>query len=126
MIQNKKNILFYSFKNKKFPVRNYLHVNDIAKLNVKLFRNIQMIKKNFTIFNILNKNFYSNFDVLKVLSKINNDKLNFIFKKINNKESIKPKYGIKDDIYKLLKFQPSLIRLECILKTNIKWFKKIY
>jgi UDP-glucose 4-epimerase len=126
MIQNKKNILFYSFKKKKFPVRNYLHVNDIAKLNVKLFKNIQKIKKNFTTFNILNKNFYSNFDVLKILSKINNVKLNFILKKINSKESIKPTYAIKDDIFKLLKFEPSLISLENILKTNIKWFKKIY
>ena len=126
IINNKKSIIFYDFKQKKFPLRNYLHVNDLARLNIKIIKNIKKFRKNFYIFNNIYNKFYSNYDVLKNLADITKTSPNFIIKKINSKESIKPIYKEKNKLNKFVNFKPKVLGLKKILKTNLKWFKKIY
>jgi UDP-glucose 4-epimerase len=126
IINKKKNTIFYDFKNKKFPIRNYLHVNDIAKLNIDVVKNIKKFTNNYYIFNITNNKFYSNFDVLANLTKITKTKPNYVLKKMSIKESIKPSYSKKNEINKFVKFKPKISGLKNILNTNIPWFKKIY
>ena len=47
-------------------------------------------------------------------------------KQINNKESITQIYKSGDDISKFINYKPKYLNLKKILKTNLKWFKKIY
>ena len=70
LLNDKNNILFYDFSKKSFPKRNYMHVEDIADINVKVIENLKKFKKNYNVFNINNKKQYSNVDVLKAISKI--------------------------------------------------------
>ena len=74
----------------------------------------------------MNKKEYTNFQVMNTLSKIL--KINPIFelRKINKKESINQFFKSKDNIFKIIKYKPKYTDLKKILKTNIKWFKKIY
>lgn len=126
IINKKKNTIFYDFKNKKFPTRNYLHVDDIAKLNIDVVKNIKKFTNNYYIFNITNNKFYSNFDVLTNLTKITKTKPSYVLKKMSIKESIKPSYSKKNEINKFVKFKPKISGLKNILNTNILWFEKIY
>ena len=126
LIKKKNNILFYDYINKEFPSRNYMHVNDIANINLKIIENLKNFKKNYYIFNVQNKKQYSNYQVLDILSKILKIKPHYTLKQINKKESIAQSFRFKDDIFKFIKYKPKYINLKEILKTNIKWFKKIY
>ena len=126
LIRRKNNILFYDYINKEFPSRNYMHVNDIANINLKIIENLKNFKKNYYIFNVQNKKQYSNFQVLDILSKILKIKPHYTLKQINKKESIAQSFRFKDDIFQFIKYKPKYINLKEILKTNIKWFKKIY
>ena len=47
-------------------------------------------------------------------------------KQINKKESITQIYKPGDEISKYINYKPRYLNLEKILKTNLKWFKKIY
>mgnify|MGYP001424167523 FL=1 len=47
-------------------------------------------------------------------------------KQINKKESITQIYKSGDDISKFINYKPKYSNLKKILKTNLKWFKKIY
>ena len=126
IISKKKNILYYDQKNKAYPSRNYMHVEDIAKINLQVISNITKFDNKFQIFNIMNKKKYTNFEVMNILSKILKIKPTFELRKINKKESINQLFKSKDDILKMLNYSPEYTNLKKILKTNIKWFKKIY
>ena len=103
-----------------------MHVEDIAKINLKVISNIKKFKNKFYIFNIMNKKEYTNFQVMNTLSKILNIKPIFELKKIDKKESVNQFFKSKDDIFKVIKYKPRYTNLKKILETNIKWFKKIY
>ena len=122
----KKNLLYYDFKKKRFPQRSYMHVNDISNINIKVINNFNKFNKNFYIFNISNKKQYSNFQVLKELSKLMNTSPKYELKQINKKESITQVYKSEDEISKYVNYKPKYFNLKKILKTNLKWFKKIY
>ena len=126
ILNNKKNILFYDNKKKEFPMRSYMHVNDIANLNLKVIYNYLKFKKNFYVFNVFKKKYHSNYQVIKALSEVLKIEPKYVLKQISHKESIVPVYKKGDDIFKFLNFQPKYKNLKKILKTNIKWFKKIY
>ena len=126
IINKRKNILYYDKKNKVFPSRNYMHVEDIAKINLKIISNIGKFRNKFHIFNIMNKKEYTNFEVMNSLAKILKIKPIFELRKINKKESINQFFKSKDDILKIINYKPNYTNLNKILKTNIKWFKKIY
>ena len=49
-----------------------------------------------------------------------------IIKQINKKESITQIIKSGDDISKFINYKPKYLDLKKILKTNIKWFRKIY
>ena len=103
-----------------------MHVNDISNINIKVINNFKRFKKNFYIFNISNKKQYSNFQVLKELSKLMKTNPKYEIKQINKKESITQIYKPGDEISKYINYKPKYLNLEKILKTNLKWFKKIY
>jgi UDP-glucose 4-epimerase len=126
IIKRKNNILFYDFSKKSFPKRNYIHVEDIADINVKIIQNLKKFKKNYHVFNINNQKQYSNIDVLKAISKIMKKKPKYSLKQIDKKESMSQYYKSKDNLAKYINFNVKYKNLEKILKTNIKWLKKIY
>ena len=126
ILKNKKNLLFYDFKKKVYPQRTYMHVNDISNININVIDNYKKFKKNFYIFNLSNRKQYSNFQVLEELSKIMKIKPKYEIKQINKKESITQIYKSGNDISKFINYKPKYSNLKKILKTNLKWFKKIY
>ena len=115
ILAKKKNLLFYDFKKRKFPQRSYMHVNDISKINIDVINNFKRFNKNFYIFNVSNRKQYSNFQVLKELSKLMN---------------VNPKYEIKtllnNDCIKVLNSnRPNIIGLKKITSETPK-IKKMY
>jgi len=126
LLIRKKNILFFDYNKKIFPLRNYVHVKDIADVNLKMVLNYKKINTNFIIQNVFNTNYYSNYEVLETLSNILKIKYIFKLKKISIKESIKPIYKSGKNAFKYLNLNPKFKNLSQMLKTNIKWFKKIY
>lgn len=122
----KKNTLYYDYKNKTYPYRNYMHVEDVANINLKIIQNLSKFKKKFYTFNLLNNKEYNNFQVMKNLSNILGIKPIFDLKQINKKESINQFYKSKDDILEIINYKPKYTNLKKILMTNIKWFRKIY
>ena len=126
IIKKKDNTIFYDFSKKSFPKRNYMHVEDIADINIKIFQNLKKFKKNYNVFNINNQKQYSNIDVLNAISKIMKKKARYSLKQIDKKESMSQYHKSQDNLTKYIKFNVRYKSLERILKTNIKWFKKIY
>ena len=103
-----------------------MHVNDISKINIDVIKNFKRFNKNFYIFNVSNRKQYSNFQVLKELSKLMNVNPKYEIKQISKKESITQIYKSGDDISKYIDYKSKYLNLKKILKTNLKWFKKIY
>ena len=126
IIKKKDNTIFYDFSKKSFPKRNYMHVEDIANINIKIFQNLKKFKKNYNVFNINNQKQYSNIDVLNAISKIMKKKARYSLKQIDKKESMSQYHKSQDNLTKYINFNVRYKNLERILKTNIKWFKKIY
>ena len=126
LLNDKNNILFYDFSKKSFPKRNYMHVEDIAQINIKIVQNLKKFKKNYNVFNVNNHKQYSNIDVLNAISKIMKKKAQYSLKQIDKKESMSQYHKSRDNLTKYINFNVKYKNLEKILKTNIKWFKKIY
>ena len=126
LINQKKTTLFYNFKTKAFPKRNYLHVEDVANINNEIIHNIKKFKKDFSVFNLGGKKQYSNFEVLKSFSKILKKKPQYILKRISNKESMMQINNSKNSIFNYIGYKIKYRNLEKIMKTNLKWFRKIY
>ena len=126
IIKKKDNTIFYDFSKKSFPKRNYMHVEDIADINIKIVQNLKKFKKNYNVFNINNQKQYSNIDVLNAISKIMKKKARYSLKQIDKKESMSQYHKSQDNLTKYINFNVRYKNLERILKTNIKWFKKIY
>ena len=126
IIKKKDNTIFYDFSKKSFPKRNYMHVEDIADINIKIVQNLKKFKKNYNVFNINNQKQYSNIDVLNAISKIMKKKARYSLKQIDKKESMSQYHKSQDNLTKYINFNVRYKNLEKILKTNIKWFKKIY
>ena len=103
-----------------------MHVNDISKINIDVINNFKRFNKNFYIFNVSNRKQYSNFQVLEELSKLMNANPKYEIKQISKKESITQIYKSRDDLSKYIDYKPKYLNLKKILKTNLKWFKKIY
>ena len=126
IIKKRNNTIFYDFYKKSYPKRNYMHVEDISDINVKIIKNLKKFKKNYHIFNINNQKQYSNINVLKAISKIMKKKAKYSLKQIDKKESMSQYYKSKDNLAEYINLNIKYKNLEKILKTNIKWFKKIY
>ena len=126
LLKKKKNTLYYDYNKKIYPYRNYMHVDDISNINLKVVENLSKFKNKYQIFNIRNKKEYSNFEVLNSLSKIMDKKPLIHLKQINNKESIQQIINTKNDILKIIKYSIKYKDLKKILQTNSRWFKKIY
>jgi len=126
LLKMKKNTLYYDYNKKIYPYRNYMHVDDISNINLKVVENLGKFKNKYQIFNIKNKKEYSNFEVLDSLSIIMKKKPLIDLKQINNKESIQQIINSKNDILKIIKYNIKYKDLKKILQTNSKWFKKIF
>lgn len=123
--RNKKTIIYYDFKKKIFPSRNYIHVEDIARLNLLASQYIRKMKKNFLLININNKRKFSNKQIFDLMSK-KLKKGSYIVKKISKYEKISPLYINNTYLLKKMMWKPKNSSIEKIINTNIKWFKKIY
>ena len=123
--ENKKTTIFYDFKKKIFPSRNYVHVEDIAKLNLLVSRYFEKMKKNFLLININNKKKFSNKQIFDLMSR-KLKKGSYEVKKISKYEKINPLYINDNYILNKIMWRPKNSSIEKIINTNIKWFKKIY
>ena len=99
-----------------------MHVEDIAKINFKIIKDINKFKNKFIVFNLMNKREYTNFQVMNAFSEILAIKPQFVLKQISKKESINQLYKSKDDILKIIKYKPQYTNLKNILYTNRKCF----
>ena len=60
------------------------------------------------------------------ISKILRIKYVFKLERISKKESLKPVYNSGENIFRYLCYKPRFKNLNQMLKSNIKWFKRIY
>tara|TARA_B100000989_G_scaffold256979_1_gene206352 strand:- start:242 stop:466 length:225 start_codon:yes stop_codon:yes gene_type:complete len=74
----------------------------------------------------MNKKEYTNFEIMNSLTNILKIKPIFELRKINKKKGINQSFKSKDGILKIIKYKPKYTSLNKNLKTNKKWFKKIY
>jgi len=123
--KNKTTTIYYDFKNKTFPFRNYIHVEDIARLNLLASRYIKKMKKNYLLININNKKDYSNKEIFNLMSK-KLKKGKFIIKKISKFEKTKPLYINDTKHLNKLMWKPKKSSIEKIINSNIKWYRRIF
>ena len=122
--KNKATTIYYDFKNKTFPFRNYIHVEDIARLNLLATHYIKKMKKNYLLININNKKRFSNKDIFDLMSK-KLKKGKFIIKKISKFEKTKPLYINDTKQLNKLMWKPKKSSIEKIINSNIKWYRRI-
>ena len=124
IIKNKTTTIYYDFKTKTFPFRNYIHVEDIARLNLLATHYIKKMKKNYLLININNKKRFSNKDIFDLMSK-KLKKGKFIIKKISKFEKTKPLYINDTKQLNKLMWKPKKSSIEKIINSNIKWYRRI-
>lgn len=122
--KNKTTTIYYDFKTKTFPFRNYIHVEDIARLNLLATHYIKKMKKNYLLININNKKRFSNKDIFDLMSK-KLKKGKFIIKKISKFEKTKPLYINDTKQLNKLMWKPKKSSIEKIINSNIKWYRRI-
>lgn len=120
IIRNKKITIFLDNK-KKFPIRNYVHVIDIAKINFDMIKMIDYQKKNFVIYDIQSKLNLSNFDIIKKIFSILKKETKIDFKLIDKHESFSTIKKKDNYISKNFNFYNS--KINTITKSNLLWFK---
>lgn len=125
IIQKKPVTIFLNKLNNQFPIRNYIHVEDIASINVKLIKNDNLFKKKyFQIFVLKSKLELDNYQILNSMFRLMKKKTKVLFKQIHNKESLNSLInGTHKN--KLINISKKKTSLEYILKTNLNWFNKI-
>ena len=105
------------------PIRDYIHVSDLAEIHVKSIEYL-LEKKHSTILNCGYGKGYSVKEVLNVMNKICKDKIKVKFGKRRPGDAT----SLVSDVSKLMqtiKWTPNYNDLEIILKTAIKWEKKL-
>ena len=125
MIKGKKITLYKDFKKKKYPIRNYAHVIDIAKLNYLFLKKENLPKKNFEIYDVLSDVNLTNYYIAKKMNKLLKTKMNIEFLQIDKNENLEPISYSKTNFKKYLKFKFKNSNSSFIFKSNIKWFGKI-
>ncbi len=122
--KNKKTILYYDYNKKLFPSRNYIHVEDIANLNIKAIKLIKKMKKKILLVKVTNKIKYSNKQIFDFMSKkLKGGK--YILKQIQKIEKLSPSSFYDKNLYKILKWKPTNSSIKNIINSNVKWYKKI-
>ncbi len=120
IIRNKKITIFLD-KKKNFPIRNYIHVLDIAKLNLEMIKMINYQKKSFMIYNIQSNLNLSNLDITKKIFSYLKKKTTIDYKLINKFESLSTIKKKDNFISKNFSFKNSTINI--ITKSNLLWFR---
>ena len=105
------------------PVRDFIHVSDLADIHFKSLN--YLLKKNKSgIFNCGYGKGYSVKEVIKATEKLIQKKLNYIIGP--NREGDSPKIVSNSNKFKkVMKWRPKFDNLNIILKSAIKWEKKI-
>jgi UDP-glucose 4-epimerase len=126
LILNRKKInLYYDFKKKKYPSRNYLHIEDIASFNYKIIQYISKMPKNLIYINLINDVFFSNFTIMQKIALKLNRFCNFRKQQLKKIETIKPKINFqKKDLLKKINWKKKFSNIDTILRTNLLWIKK--
>ena len=125
IIRNKKTLIYYDFEKKIFPSRSYIHIEDIARLNIKAINYLDKMNKNFLLININNKVRYSNKKIFDFMNK-KLKKGKFEIKKIEKIEKIKPSNINDYSLLKTINWKPKNSSIMNIINTNLKWFRYIY
>jgi len=100
-------------------IRDYIHVNDVVAAHINA---LNYITKSNGIFNIGTGHGYSNFEILKTIEEITNEKIDFDFLERRPGD---PSILIANAslAIKKLKWAPKYSNLETIIKTAWDWFK---
>ena len=125
IVRNKKTLIYYDFKKKIFPLRSYIHVEDIARLNIKALNYLNKMNKNFLLININNKIKYSNKKIFDFMYK-KLKKGKFEIKKIEKIEKLKPSNNNDYSLIRTINWKPKNSSIKKIINTNLKWFRYIY
>ena len=118
--------IFYNNKIKKYPQRSYFHIEDIAKLNLKIIKYIYKMKNNYLLVRLSNKDKYSNKYIFNLMSKKLNTNNKFIIKNIDKTEKLYSPNSNSLKFLKKIKWKPTSSSINKIITTNLRWFKKIY
>ncbi len=123
---NKKKITIYGnnyLTNDGTPVRDYIHVNDLAMAHYKAAKFLLKNGKS-NIFNCGYGNGYSVLEIVKQFNKINKKKMNIIYGN-RRKGDIAQLVSSEKKIKKTLKWKPRFNSINKILKSSLQWEKKI-
>ena len=105
------------------PIRDYIHVSDLAYIHLKSFKYL-ITKKKSHIFNCGYGVGYSVKDVVECCNKLYKKKLIFKFGPRRKGDS-KMLVANTRKFMKIIKWKPKFNKLNIILETSIKWEKKL-
>jgi len=126
IIKNKILIIYANLKKKIYPMRNYAHVEDIAKINLKYLNKKKIFKKkNFELFNVTTNLNLSNQEILSGMEKLMKKNARILLKQVDKRENFYP-FSKNDKKVKNIKIISNESTLNNILISNLKWFKKIF
>lgn len=125
-LSSKPNIKIYgnNYKTKDGTcVRDYIHISDLVDIHIKILRLLKYKKSRSIIVNCGYGIGYSVLDIVKISQKfIKKLRYNFINKRKGDAGEI---YANTDYLKKIIKWKPKNNKIEKILKSSIKWEKKI-
>lgn len=127
IISKKKKKIIINGKNYKTPdgttVRDFIHVSDLADIHVRSMQYLNESKKS-GIFNCGYGKGYSVLEIVKILNKLSNNKIEYRFgprrpRDISFSVSNSAKFG------RLMEWKPKYDNIKIILKSAIEWEKKL-
>ena len=123
-IRNKKFIINgNNYKTKDgTPIRDYIHVEDLAKIHL-LTANLIQKKKIFKIFNCENGNGFSVNQILRKFNFLLKNKINYKIGKRRNSDII-ISIANPNKLIKETNWRPKFNNLDYILKSSLSWYRK--
>jgi UDP-glucose 4-epimerase len=103
-------------------IRDYIHVNDIAKAHILGFKYLMSENKS-DFFNLGNSNGFSVKEILDIVSKVSGKKLNIVYGK--RREGDPPiLVGSSKKTYEILGWKPEFDNISDIIETAYRWHLK--
>lgn len=100
-------------------VKDYIHVEDVAKANVLALKKIVSDNKNRTL-NICSGKGFSNLEIVKTIQKITKSKINYEFAdpRLGDVPIV---YGSNDKAVRQLSFTPKHSNIKTVIETQYRW-----
>ena len=103
-------------------IRDYIHVSDLSEIHFKSLQYLCSKRKSFT----LNCGYGKGYSVKEIVNKFKKIKKNLIIKYVDRRSGdVAQVYSNTTKIKKILKWRPKFNNINKILKSAIKWEKKI-